>query len=327
MIPLPLSFKRLIPGYTQRWRNRYAGMLAQFQEVVPRLTFGETDGVPWIEHSGLDLRLHGFWTEPENAAAFDLLRPLLPPGLPQAHFRLVKDFVNRYLFPHMRPDLKPRAGGVSQLWGFHGQHKDAIADLPDAAARDRLMRAFTPKRGETFIDCGAFLGFGDIRMARDLGDCRIIAIEANMDCHALLQRNLAHNNITQVTARHNGVWKSAGILNLETGFAQANSLVEEVHKGERTQIVQTISVDDIVAAERLDTLSMLSLTLNGAEVEALEGARDTLTRLRPRIRLAGWYERGGRKISAITSEQLAAYDYDVFIGTRNNTMALPREMQ
>ncbi|MBX3456238.1 FkbM family methyltransferase [Ferrovibrio sp.] len=326
MIPIPLALKRLVPGYTQRWRKRYAGFMAYMNREVPKLHFGETDGTPWIERAEDGLRLHGFWTEPANADAYDMLRPDLPGSLPKPHFRLVKDYINRYLFPHMRPDLKPEGFDVEQLWGFHGQHKDAIADYPDSVARERLMRAFTPKPGETFIDGGAFLGFGDIRMAREVLDCRVIAVEANRDCHALLSRNLQHNGINAVIARHNGVWKAAGSLNLETGFAQANSLVEEVHKGDRTQIVETISVDGIVAAEGLDRLSMLSLTLNGAEVEALEGAKDTLTRLRPRIRLAGWYSRGDRKISAITAEQLAAYDYDVFVGPRNNTMALPKEL-
>ena len=61
----------------------------------------------------------------------------------------------------------------------------------------------------------------------------------------------------------------------------------------------------------------------GAEVEAIKGAKQTLTYLRPRIRLAGWYTRGGRKISDITKDQLEALDYQVFIGSRGNTMALP----
>lgn len=325
MIPIPLGLKRLIPGYTRRWRTRYAGFMSVLRETAPGLLYGESDGTPWIEQRADGLRLHGFWTEPANADVYDMLRPDLPPDLPKPHFRLVKDYINRFLFPHMRPDLKPAGFGVDRLWGFHGQHKDAIADIADAASRARLMQAFTPKPGETFIDCGAFLGFGDIRMSRDVPDCRVVAVEANRDCHALLSRNLSHNGIRNVTARHNGVWKGPGTLNLETGYAQANSLVEEVHKGETTQIVTTISVDGIVAAEQLDRLSMLSLTLNGAEVEALEGADRTLSVLRPRIRLAGWYERGGRKISAITAEILSRYEYDVFVGPRNNTMALPKE--
>jgi FkbM family methyltransferase len=327
VIPIPLSLKRLVPGYTARWRHRYGGMLAEMHRLFPGLRFGETDGGPWIEQQQDGLRLHGFWTEAENADAYALLHPELPAGLEKPYFRLFKDYLTRFAYPHMRPDLKPAGFAVEQLWGFHGQHKDAIADYPDSAAQQRLMQAFVPKADDVFIDCGAFLGFGDIRMSRDTPSCRIIAVEANKDCHALLSHNLQYNGISNVTARHNGVWREAGTLNLETGFAQANSLVEEVHKGERQQIVDTISIDGIVAAENLDRVSMLSLTLNGAEVEAIEGARDTLTRLRPRIRLAGWYSRGGEKIAQITKRQLEAYNYDVFIGPRGNTMALPREMQ
>ena len=69
---------------------------------------------------------------------------------------------------------------------------------------------------------------------------------------------------------------------------------------------------------------MLSLTLNGAEVEALEGAKQTLKNLRPRIRLAGWYSRGGKKISELAREQLLTFGYQVFIGPRGNTLAVPR---
>ena len=67
---------------------------------------------------------------------------------------------------------------------------------------------------------------------------------------------------------------------------------------------------------------LLSLTLNGAEVETLAGAAETLTHFRPRIRLAGWYSRDGRKIWQITQEQLAGHGYDVFVGKRGNVMAL-----
>ena len=101
-----------------------------------------------------------------------VLRPELPATLEKPFFRLAKDYLTRFEYPHMRPDLKPAGFDVEQLWGFHGQHKDAIADYPDAAACERLMRAFTPKQDDVFIDCGAFLGFGDIRMALDAASAR-----------------------------------------------------------------------------------------------------------------------------------------------------------
>ena len=149
------------------------------------------------------------------------------------------------------------------------------------------------------------------------------AVEADRACHALLSRNMAHNGISNVTTLHRAVWDSETELDLQSDFAQANSLVAEVHKGATVERVKTITIDGIVEKYGLNKLDMLSLTLNGAEVEAIKGAERTLKDLRPRIRLAGWYTRGGQKISAITKGQLEALGYQVFIGPRGNTMALP----
>lgn len=325
MIPLPFALKRWIPGYTARWRRRYAAMIDEIRRCAPRWRFGQEGATPWLEDETAGVRLYGFLTEPKNADVYDMLQPSLPTALPKTHFRLVKDYINRYLYPHMRPDLKPEGYPVRQLWGFHAQHKDAIADYPDAAARALLRAAFRPSAGDVIIDGGCFLGFGEIRLAPDIRDGRIIAIEANPECHALLERNLTHNRVEGVTALHGALWDREGEMELETGYAQANSLVGEVHRGERRVPVPTLTVDSIVRRYALTRVDMLSLTLNGAEVEALQAAAYTLDTLRPRIRLAGWYYRGGVPIWQITRDLLERHRYRVFVGPRGNVMALPQE--
>jgi FkbM family methyltransferase len=320
---LPIELKMLVPGYRARWRRSYACMLAEIAKLAPRLCYGQDGNVPWIElESGP--RFHGFATEKANREVFRLLRGDLPAGIPETHFRLVKDCLNRYVYPHMRPDLKPAGYPVEAMFGFHGQHKDAIADQPEET-RAVLNEAFGPKQGEIFVDCGAFLGFGELRIAPAIGDGHLYAIEASGACHALLQRNLTHNKIANVTALHRAAWKEATELELETTEAQGNSLIGEVQKGIRKERVRTVSIDGLVEEFRLPRVDMLSLTLNGAEVEALEGAAHTLRALRPRIRLAGWYTRGGAKIWQLTKAQIEPYGYHVFIGPRGNVMALPRE--
>ena len=129
MIPIPLDIKLLLPGYRSRWRARYACMIAELSALAPQLTYGEDDGVPWIELEDANLRLFGFRTEQKNAEVYRILRGVLPPNIPMSHFRLVKDCLNRYLYPHMRPDLKPAGYPAEAMFGFHGQHKDAIADI------------------------------------------------------------------------------------------------------------------------------------------------------------------------------------------------------
>ena len=94
-------------------------------------------------------------------------------------------------------------------------------------------------------------------------------------------------------------------------------------QADRRQMVETATIDSLVERFDLDRVSMLSLTVNGAEVEGLLGAEKTLNEHRPRIRLAGWYYRDGRRIADITAEILAKHNYQTFIGPRGNTMAVP----
>jgi len=316
--------KSFLPGYRARWRRRYAVLLAELAALDARVRYGADAAVPWIELEG-GPRLHGFATEPENRDIHELLRRHIPARMPVTHFRLMKDCITRYLYPHMRPDLKPETRNVEALFGFHGQHKDAVADLDDAAARAALMAAFVPRAGECIVDCGAFLGFGDLRLAPDVAPGRIVAIEANRGCFELLQRNIAHNKATNVTVLHNAVWSGEGELELESTYAQGNSLLAEVQEGTRKEKVRTISVDRTVADQGLARVDMLSLTLNGAELEALDGAARTLRDMRPRVRLAGWYTRGGEKIWSLTKPRLEAHGYRVYVGRRGNVMALPAE--
>lgn len=322
---IPPRLKSLVPGYRQRHYRRHAALIAAIASAMPRLKLGSDGNTPWLAAADEKLKLYGFPTEPKNADLYDLLRRVLPADLPRGHFRIVKDYVTRWLYPHMRPDLRPEGYGLERLHGFHGQHKDNIAAVPDAVARDRLMRAFRPGRGDIVIDCGAFLGFGAIRIARDAPDGRIYAVEASRDCHALLKRNIEANGATNVVPLHRAVWNTVAELDLETTFAQGNSLVAEVQVGERREKVPTLTIDGFVAEQKLERLDMLSLTLNGAEVEALSAATNTLNRLRPRIRAAGWYLRGGTRIADLIRPIIERAGYDVFVGPRGNVMALPKE--
>lgn len=306
--------------------RRYRLFLACLAEWSPRLEFQQTDDGPLVRIRDIGLVLQGVAGTEKDDALYAMLARRLPRGIERWNFRLARDVITRFVYPHMRPDLKPGGHqGAAGLDGFHGQHKDTIADLPDPDVRARLMPIFAPKAGEVAIDCGAFLGFGAIRMALDMPGGRVIAVEASSDGFARLAGNVERNGSTGVTPRHAAIWSGEETRALQVTSAQANSLIADVQDGDREELTPTATVDSLVRDYGLDRLDMLSLTLNGAEVEALQGAVATLRDLRPRIRAAGWYHRDGRRIAEILQPILESAGYEVHIGPRGNVLAVPRE--
>ena len=118
-------------------------------------------------------------------------------------------------------------------------------------------------------------------------------------------------------------------MSLTTGGAQANSLIKKlITKNSKTtnqELVSCISIDKLVKNQNLKKISMISLTLNGAEVEALIGAKETLENLRPRLRIAGWYKRDEEYICNICKKFLEKLGYFVYIGPKKGVLAIPLE--
>jgi FkbM family methyltransferase len=325
MIRLPIFIKAIVPGYRKKWYNQSKAMIDMINKIIPHVQFGEDDDGPWIEVDDSNYRMHGFWSSSE-ADTHQILKQMLPNELKSQYMRIMIDYISRFLYPHMRPDLKLEGYSYEQMFGFHGQHKDAIMDLDSASDQELLLEIFNPKDDDVIINCGAYVGFGDMRMSADIPKGHIYAVEASTACYHRLSRNIFENDIGNVTPIHRAIWNEDIEMELESEYAQANSLVSEVFHGTHTEKIRTITIDQIINKYGIKKLDMLSLTLNGAEVEALSVATEALNNLRPRIRLAGWYSRDGRKISSITKEILKKYDYSVFIGKRDNVMAVPKEL-
>jgi len=327
-----LRYKLMIPGYRAFWRRRASVFLKTAHMILPDFHIGLEGGEPVAKRAD-GLVLSGLPSTASDRELFQLIGDGLPPGISQETFRLARDIVTRFAYPHLRPDIAPGCvdgevlrGPAAQLAGFHGQHKDGVPHIQDVGLRGALGELFRPKPDDVILDCGAFLGFGEAAIAPMLTAGRVIALEANARNAALLERNVASAAPERATALHGAVWKTHGeTLDLATGEAQANTLVQSVYDGGGRQSVPTFSVDGLVADQGVDRLTMLSLTVNGAELEALEGARRVLEAHRPRIRLAGWYRRDGRSLADLTRPILEAAGYFVHIGPREGVLAAPKE--
>ena len=117
----------------------------------------------------------------------------------------------------------------------------------------------------------------------------VIAIELSPAAIACLRRNLAE----EVTAGRavvypKGVWDRDDVLSLnvtDDNFA-ANSVVLQPQGSHRDVQVPLTTIDKIVDELHLPRVDFIKMDIEGAEVKALAGGRNTLSRFHPRMSIA-----------------------------------------
>jgi FkbM family methyltransferase len=142
--------------------------------------------------------------------------------------------------------------------------------------------------GDVVIDCGA--SDGDFtREALRAGAARVVSVEISPAAAECIRRNLAPEIAAgKVTLYPKGVWDHEDTLMLnvdDTNFA-ANSVVLHPESSHPTVAVPLTTIDRIVGELGLPRVDFIKMDVEGAEVKALSGARQTLIRFKPRLSIA-----------------------------------------
>lgn len=329
------QIKSYIPFFNARWDN-LTNVLAHWSaNCIKEYNFIEENKTP-VAISKNGLKFYGFINTPREERLIIMLKKnKIFSEVEKKYFRLITDIICRYKFPHLRPDLSPQIrensdDDIQYMEGFHGQHRDTIFQVSDTHMKKKLFSIFLPKEEDVIIDCGSYLGFGAMSLSPLLKKGKILAVEASNGCYELLKKNILSNKIKNISHFRYAIWSDDNTqMSLTTGGAQANSLIKKfITKNSNTtnqELVNCISIDNLVKNQNLKKVSMISLTLNGSEVEALIGAKETLKNFRPRLRIAGWYKRDNEYICNICKNFLKKLGYFVYIGPKKGVLAIPLE--
>ena len=142
--------------------------------------------------------------------------------------------------------------------------------------------------GDIVLDCGA--SDGDFtREALQAGAKLVVSIEISPAAQECLRRNLAEPIAThRAIVYPKGVWDSDGTLRLnvsDSNFA-ANSVVLRP-EGSHTDVEASLTtIDKIVSELGLPRVDFIKMDIEGAEINALSGAHDTITKFKPRLSIA-----------------------------------------
>jgi FkbM family methyltransferase len=178
----------------------------------------------------------------------------------------------------LRLDLDLRDNLQRTLY-FTGTYEPGLLDLIETELRP----------GDVMVDVGAHVGVHALTAARRLRDLggggRVIAFEPTEDSSAAVRAGAAGNDLPVEVVRA-GLGEAEGTLELRAdpryGAFDAG-VRSQFGDGEVVGTAPLLTFDGWAAGAGLDRLDVVKIDIEGAEILALRGMRESLRRLRPRV--------------------------------------------
>ncbi len=241
---------------------------------------GIRDGTPYVVLPNGRI-FYGLPSAPSHVRQHRLLRGLLDERIPEEGFICALDVVYRYVADRTVPmHLLPGKGGV-------------------------------------VVEVGAYLGHKAIRMMdASIGNTgHFVGIELLPDNCEVMARNFAENGFDNAVIVPEGVWNEPARIEVMGRGRQRHTLVD-IDQGRLSDATGYLApvnpLDDILArvlpADAI--IDFMYMSVNGAEIEALDGLEDWAERIRA-IYVAANYERDGLETVGGVRAQLADLGFEV----------------
>jgi len=154
-----------------------------------------------------------------------------------------------------------------------------------------LLKRFLPPDG-SFIDVGANIGTFTLVAARRAVRGQVHAFEPSAHHFTRLMHNVELNDFKNVVLNRKGLYDQPGeaVLFLPSHAGEMNnsgaaslytSGLEEARQV--SEAVSLIRLDDYIQDRSIGRVDIIKFDIEGAELKALEGARETIARFRPLV--------------------------------------------
>lgn len=142
------------------------------------------------------------------------------------------------------------------------------------------------KPGMVFVDAGANIGEYTLFAAKRVVGGRVLSFEPMPSIHLMLKENVALNHFINVQLFNCGLSDKPGVLALHE-VADTNeglsSFFPREHNSGRAFEVPLETFDSVASNERIQRLDFIKMDIEGSELYALRGARESIEKFRPAV--------------------------------------------
>lgn len=149
------------------------------------------------------------------------------------------------------------------------------------------------KKGDVVVDAGAYNGIFTIIASRLVGkEGKVLAFEPNKDL------NISKKNVKTYKI---GLWNKLEI----NGFCDEGA-TSHIKDEEQNKIV-CVPFDSL----NIGKVDFIKMDIEGAEIEALEGMKETLIKYKPHLAIATYHIRNGSTTQKLVENYLKSLGYEV----------------
>lgn len=150
-----------------------------------------------------------------------------------------------------------------------------------------LLKRYLPVNG-IFVDVGANIGTFTLVAARRASGGEVHAFEPSAHHFARLARNVKLNHFENVVLNQKGLYDQPGEATLflparigEMNNSGAASLYRSSEARQVSEAISLVRLDDYIRDRNIERIDIIKIDIEGAEIKALKGARQTIARFRP----------------------------------------------
>lgn len=142
-----------------------------------------------------------------------------------------------------------------------------------------------PTNEEIFVDAGAYNGATSVEFARWVNEKykKIYLMEPDSLMQSVMKEYLKLHNMHDIEIVRKGAYSRSTVLQFACSAESGSSKISEIG----TESVDTISIDEMLNGSRATYIKM---DIEGAELEALEGAAKTITTYRPNLAISIYHK-------------------------------------